>query len=188
MDHSNRSDWQTHMHYLNRSQEQNKNEGEIHNPTNRTGGGIGDWGVRDREMPQSPPADTEGGVKEAGLHKAGRGRVTRRSSKSPWPSLARLCSEVACTKWQRGNEEERRGCCKWKLDGQLTGPIRETRQKNKETHGSQRTNHTAQETNEGELFSSACKLSKPYINWRTRPMNSFLLLSRLYVLKFKVEV
>ena len=138
MDHSNRSDWQTHMHYLNRSQEQNKNEGEIQNPTNRIGGGNGDWWVRDREMPQPPPADTEGGAKEAGLHKAGRGRVTTKTMGSSGEaelqiamaiSLARLCSEVACTKWQRGNEEERRGCCKWKLDGQLTGPIRETRQK-----------------------------------------------------------
>ena len=67
------------MHYLNRSQEQNKNEGEIQNPTNRIGGGNGDWWVRDREMPQSPPADTEGGAKEAGLHKAGRGRVTTKT-------------------------------------------------------------------------------------------------------------
>ena len=67
------------MHYLNRSQEQNKNEGEIQNPTNRIGGGNGDWWVRDREMPQPPPADTEGGAKEAGLHKAGRGRVTTKT-------------------------------------------------------------------------------------------------------------
>ena len=67
------------MHYLNKSQEQNKNEGEIQNPTNRIGGGNGDWWVRDREMPQPPPAATAGGAKEAGLHKAGRGRVTTKT-------------------------------------------------------------------------------------------------------------